>query len=449
MKRFTIIALLLTTAQLGPAPGRAVAESICDSLAPSAARYEGGDPRVRELDIDGYRVVVLVPPGYDESTERYPVVYLMPGGGHTPDATYLINTDLIEFTADPTTPKAIIVMPDPWSIAALWLDWRSGDFREESFFTDVLVPRIDEEFRTRAGRAHRAIAGFSAGGFGALHLAARHPDLFAAAAGFDAVADVDETDPYYTALLVAISAGRPACEGGEPGPFGMLGDPVTDRVWWANASPASLAPNFGTLSLDVYVGNRMPCDEQDVADYVSYWFGTQSLFVYPSNARFHDALVRAGVAHSYLPKCGIHSYRHLQQQIHTWWGTMAAAFGAQPPASFDYRAADATFSVWDWTFVADPGRAPEFLDVADASCDGLGLTGSGTTTVTTASCFEAGETVLANGEAVTADDAGRITFTVDLGPAHEHQQYTPAARALGTAGGYWTSRTTIFQGEES
>jgi hypothetical protein len=53
------------------------------------------------------------------------------------------------------------------------------------------------------------------------------------------------------------------------------------------------------------------------------------------------------------------------------------------------------------------------------------------------------------GSPVTADAEGRLTFTVDLGPAHTAQQYTPAARALEAAGGYWTSRVVRFGAAEA
>ena len=445
MRRSLVIAVLgVAIAVVAPAP-RAIGDP-CEDLSPSGARYVGGNERVREIDVGGERVLVLVPPSYDTSSRRYPVVYLLPGGAHTADATYLINTDLLSFTALPSTREAIVVMPD--GIASLGIDWRDGSFRDETFVIDTLVPAIDQRFRTYRGRSHRAIAGWSAGGFGALHLAAKRPDMFVAAAGLDAVADIDMSDAYYTALWTVVSAARPVCEKGEPGSFGMLGDPISDRVWWENANPGALAVNYGEVSLDVHVGDGSPCDAQELNDYTA-WFGTQSLFVYPTNQRFHDALDRAGVDHSYRPQCGIHSYRHLERQLHEWWGSVA--FGSPAPASFDYRRVDRSFSVWDWTFSADANRAAEFLDVRDASHDGVTLTGSGEVSVRTARLFGANQKVR-----VSIEDPGgvrtqvvrargkRLSFRVDLGPAHQQQQFTPAQRALEAAGDYWTTRMVRF-----
>jgi hypothetical protein len=130
-----------------------------------------------------------------------------------------------------------------------------------------------------------------------------------------------------------------------------------------------------------------------------------------------------------------------------FWPQMLGAFGRAAPQAFDFRGADHTLAARGWTFTADPRRAPEFLDVADASSHGVGLTGSGLTTVTTAPYFGSGETLALAGaveSSATADGDGRITFTVDLGPPHQFQQYTPAARALEAAGGYFESRTITF-----
>jgi enterochelin esterase family protein len=54
--------------------------------------------------------------------------------------------------------------------------------RYETHLCRELIPEIDGRFRTAGTRAGRGIGGKSSGGFGALVLAMRHPDLFAAVA---------------------------------------------------------------------------------------------------------------------------------------------------------------------------------------------------------------------------------------------------------------------------
>ena len=99
-----------------------------------------------------------------------------------------------------------------------------------------------------------------------------------------------------------------------------------------------------------------------------------------------------------------------------------------------------------------PRRSEEFLDINNASANGLTLTGSGTERVTTAGYFAPGQAVTVSGatdnaQTVTADASGRITFDVDLGPPHRFQEYTvqaDAAQAL-QGSGYFKTRTVGFE----
>jgi hypothetical protein len=103
-----------------------------------------------------------------------------------------------------------------------------------------------------------------------------------------------------------------------------------------------------------------------------------------------------------------------------------------------------------WTFTADPARAPEFLDVNDASAAGLTLTGSGTETVTTAALFHPHELVLVDGADafaafLRADNEGRLAFSVRLGPAHSLEEGTAEQVAAASADAdYFVTRHVRF-----
>ena len=163
---------------------------------------------------------------------------------------------------------------------------------------------------------------------------------------------------------------------------------------------------------------------------------------------FDAALTRAGVKHdaTFLP-CGVHDFRNWRQGFHVFWNFMWANMGRGVPTTFDHRSSARSFAVWDWTFSADPARADEFLDVIDASCAGVTLTGSGTTAVTTKPCFSPGRSVVLSGaveSAAVVDGAGRVTFHVDLGRAHSVEQYTPEERALEASGHYFVTKSVVF-----
>jgi S-formylglutathione hydrolase FrmB len=426
----------------------------CDystQLWPYAVPTDFDRSRVETIEIGGLKANVLLPPGYDpeDSETHYPVLYVLHGGGWSEESgpdLYLALTDLIELTA--SGPGVIVAMPYEGQVG-FYADWQDGTQHWETYQFQTVIPYIDTHYHTIPDRAHRAVAGESMGGFGAIHYAARHPDLFAAVGSFSGVLDLAIASPgeeFVPWFPIFAGYGAALCNPSGDG-RGAFGDPVTNDVQWHNHNPVDLAGNLGGVSVYAASGNGVPCDAADVSSFPRV-YPTFDLFIRPMNQNFDAALVAIGVAHrSEFPACGTHDFPAFNRYLRSFWPQMLAAFGAPPPESFDYRTADPAFSVWKWTFEADPSRAAEFLDVADASPSGVGLTGSGLTTVTTASYFVSGQTVALNGASepsAIADSAGRITFHVDLGSPHDQQQYTAPARVLEAAGGYFTSRTVRF-----
>ncbi|WP_329002587.1 alpha/beta hydrolase-fold protein [Kribbella sp. NBC_00709] len=130
---------------------------------------------------------VYLPAGYDESTRRYPVVYLLHGRGDSMSAWTQMKSRLDELIGAGEIPPTIAIMPDaPWSSRAGWYvdsAYKGSDPGrpvETAFFRDF-VPQIDATYRTIADRTGRAIAGYSMGGAGALRYSLAHPDVFGAA----------------------------------------------------------------------------------------------------------------------------------------------------------------------------------------------------------------------------------------------------------------------------
>jgi len=413
--------------------------------------YTGASDRVRVETIGEHRVDVLVPPGYDRDTRRYPSVYMIPGSFNTPGA-YLELTDLIDFSAQ-SVPPAIYVMPSgPWTNT--WIDWRDGSNQDDTFFARTIVPTIDARYRTEADRSHRAIAGFSGGGLGAAHLASTHPDLFGAMATLSGAAGGLSWPPPIVGSVVMGSFLNGVdwyCNGDRTTPIGEFGGPLDRELWTRNASPSDLAPNVSGMDLHLYTGNGVPCDADPraVAEVPTGPLGLTEPIILAWTEAYARALHDAHADHRLTEfSCGVHQYYDVVvRELHDWLPSLASVFGSPPPASFDYRRADSTISVWGWNFAADPARAAEFLDITDASCRGVTLTGSGTEAVTTAPCFPPHARVaISGGDVVTADRDGRVHLTVDLGPPHTDQQYTaPAVAAEALAGpNYWVTRRVTF-----
>lgn len=133
---------------------------------------------------DPVRVVkVYLPPRYAEVRTRYPVVYLLHGykgtsGQWVDDPSWNIQDEMDKSIASGGAPM-IIVMPDANTKAGGSFYTNSiADGQWEDFITEDLVHEIDTHFRTIASARARGISGHSMGGYGALRLAFRHPDVF-------------------------------------------------------------------------------------------------------------------------------------------------------------------------------------------------------------------------------------------------------------------------------
>jgi endo-1,4-beta-xylanase len=79
-------------------------------------------------------------------------------------------------------PPAIVVLVQGLN-TGWYTDAEDGQHPMESVIIKNLIPHVDATYRTIATREARAIEGHSMGGFGALHIGLKYPDLFAAVTG--------------------------------------------------------------------------------------------------------------------------------------------------------------------------------------------------------------------------------------------------------------------------
>ena len=140
------------------------------------------------------KMIVYTPPGYDSSTTRYPVLYLLHGAGSTETSwtergkAHVILDNLM---ADGKIKPMVVVMPFGYAAARTGTAGR-GDASEnkmqrEGFTRDFLedvIPLVDKTYRVHADRDHRAISGLSLGGAQSLAIGLTHPELFSRIAAF-------------------------------------------------------------------------------------------------------------------------------------------------------------------------------------------------------------------------------------------------------------------------
>lgn len=138
-----------------------------------------GDPYVRDIP-------VYLPPDYEAATSRrFPVIYWLHGftgiglssiakSLWTPSLPELMDRVIAE-----GAPPAILVMPDGSTRygGSQYIN-SPATGRYEDHIVRELVPYIDQQYRTQPGADHRGVVGKSSGGYGALVLAMRNPDIF-------------------------------------------------------------------------------------------------------------------------------------------------------------------------------------------------------------------------------------------------------------------------------
>jgi enterochelin esterase-like enzyme len=120
---------------------------------------------------------VLLPPDYDSTDRSYPVVYLLHGYGDDETAWYTGGN--IKFYVDKYSSEIgpmIYVMPEAFN--TYYVNKYNGRYPMMDVLVDELVPHIDSIYRTKADNLHRAVMGYSMGGYGALILPAMNPGVF-------------------------------------------------------------------------------------------------------------------------------------------------------------------------------------------------------------------------------------------------------------------------------
>ncbi|MHB8717761.1 MAG: alpha/beta hydrolase [Candidatus Dormibacteria bacterium] len=140
-----------------------------------------GDPHVRPL-------YVYVPPGADG--RDLPVIHLIQGftgqvdmwrnrSALRPTAIELID----DLFAAGEVPPCLVVMPDCWtSLGGSQFVDSTATGRYHTYLCEEVVPFVDARYGTLASPQHRAIAGKSSGGYGAMITPMLRPDLFGALA---------------------------------------------------------------------------------------------------------------------------------------------------------------------------------------------------------------------------------------------------------------------------
>lgn len=260
-----------------PPPVVAPAPPVTSSAAPSP-RPPAEPARTEVVRFDSQAMgqprdyLVWLPPGYDSAVRRgrrFPTLYLLHGSPGNPQ-------DLLDAGAAGTTLQALIaahrarpmllIIPDGRVAGddhtdGEWADTPVGRFG--SLVTDV-VADVDRRFATLPSRLDCAIAGYSEGGYGAVNLALRRPDLFSIVESWSGYFTQAATGPFAGSSPAQLAANSPSAElSGLAGRLG--GGPLSAWIYTGGADRGaldgqsfarSLAAAGAQVRAEVYTGDH-------------------------------------------------------------------------------------------------------------------------------------------------------------------------------------------------
>lgn len=128
------------------------------------------------------RISIYLPPGYNNESKRYPVIYYLHGFMNNDTIVPAMKSVLDQAIAKHKIRPYILVIADNntlysgsfYSNSTLTGNW-------EDFEAVELVEYMDQHFKTIPGSNARGIGGHSMGGYGVLKIAMKHPDVFCCA----------------------------------------------------------------------------------------------------------------------------------------------------------------------------------------------------------------------------------------------------------------------------
>ena len=280
-------------------------------------------------------VSIYLPPSYaTDRTRRYPVVYLLHGFTDSDDRWFGPKQHFINIpsVADKALSKGgremIIVMPNAYTAyqgSMYSTSVTTGDW--DRFVTEDLVSYIDTHYRTIPQPASRGLAGHSMGGYGAIRIAMKHPEVFpivyilspccmmpninpqspamTKAAAIQSGADLTQAD-FGTKAMVASAAAWSPNPNNPPVFFDL---PVKDGQLQP-AIAAKWAANAPLAMIDQYIPNlrKLHAIAMDVGDKDE---------PIASTARTLDQVLRSyGIAHTFETYDGNH-VNHIADRVET------------------------------------------------------------------------------------------------------------------------------------
>ena len=248
---------------------------------------------------------VLLPPSYDgEKTRRYPVLYFLHGLGD--NEQMFLRSGGWNLTEELWEQGRLgeFLIATPAGDSGFYINSHDGRYRYEDFFLQEFLPFIEHRYRTRPGRAFRGIGGISMGGYGALRLVFRHPELFGSVSA-------------HSAALIEKLPAVTLADSQQIASLRILGDVFgspPDRAFWERNNPLTLARTAHLARLQIY----FDCGSED--DY-GFHAGAKAL---------HNLLASRRIPHEFHLYPGGHNWRYFVEHLPAALQFHSRAFGLGP-----------------------------------------------------------------------------------------------------------------------
>jgi enterochelin esterase-like enzyme len=265
--------------------------------------------------------LVYLPPSYNTApARRYPVAYFLHGTGG--DERSWVNGLAIDSVLDSLaahgTPEMIVVMPDgdngfyhTWKKSPdyqmclrqravltggeLPTDYCVHHMRYDDYIARDMVARVDSVYRTVADGRHRAVAGLSMGGYGAVYLPLKYPDVFAAGASLSGAGlALMRVGGYPASTPVREATTIEELHAAWASTWGDMTDEIgSDIAEWRAVDP-------------VWMVRHAVAEHRSLP---ALWFvvGTEDESTLTVNRVLHETLTGLGVPHSYTEAAGGHT----------------------------------------------------------------------------------------------------------------------------------------------
>ena len=306
----------------GAGPGAPLGAGKIERITVHGASLEGN----LEGDSPDRDVTVYLPPAYADQNRRFPVVYLLHGYGGRED-TFTSRLARLQESGDRLAiaqgfSSAIVVTPSAFTLHKGSMYSNSpttGDW--ERFIAEDLVAYMDKNYRTLPSRLSRGLAGHSMGGYGALKIGMKRPDVFGSLYVMSACCLAANRNPRPESMTAveAIKTREQAEEAAKAPGFGPSTTLASAAAWSPNPKNPPLFLDLpvkdGKVRPDViakWVANSpLEMLEQHVANLGKYYsigieIGTKDPLL-ASNQQLHAALTKLRVPHYYEEYDGDHT----------------------------------------------------------------------------------------------------------------------------------------------